>query len=54
MGLKFSHAMGAETVMITTSQGKAEDARRTDEVIFSDTVYNSLSKLFRGTYIKKI
>jgi len=37
MGLKFSHAMGAETVMITTSEGKAEDARRlgADDVLIS-------------------
>lgn len=37
MGLKFSHAMGAETVMITTSKGKAEDAERlgADSVLIS-------------------
>ncbi|WP_375253125.1 zinc-binding dehydrogenase, partial [Dokdonia donghaensis] len=37
MGLKFSHAMGAETVMITTSEGKAEDAKRlgADDVLIS-------------------
>jgi uncharacterized zinc-type alcohol dehydrogenase-like protein len=28
MGIKFAAAMGAETVMITTSPGKAEDAKR--------------------------
>ncbi len=28
MGLKFAHAMGAETTLFTTSAGKAEDARR--------------------------
>ncbi len=37
MGLKFSHAMGAETVMITTSEGKADDAKRlgADSVLIS-------------------
>lgn len=37
MGLKFSHAMGAETVMITTSKGKAKDAERlgADSVLIS-------------------
>lgn len=37
MGLKFSHAMGAETVMITTSKGKAADAKRlgADAVLIS-------------------
>jgi uncharacterized zinc-type alcohol dehydrogenase-like protein len=28
MGIKFSHAMGAETIMITTSKSKKEDAKR--------------------------
>lgn len=28
MGLKFAHAFGAETVLFTTSPGKAEDAKR--------------------------
>ena len=28
MGLKFAHAFGAETVLFTTSPGKADDARR--------------------------
>lgn len=28
MGIKFAHAMGAETIMITTSPEKAEDAKR--------------------------
>ncbi len=37
MGVKFSHAMGAKTVMITTSQNKAADALRlgADEVLIS-------------------
>ena len=37
MGVKFAHAMGAETVLFTTSPGKAEDARRlgADGVIVS-------------------
>jgi uncharacterized zinc-type alcohol dehydrogenase-like protein len=37
MGLKFSHAMGAETVQFTTSAGKIEDAQRlgADEVILT-------------------
>ncbi len=28
MGIKFSHAMGAETIMITTSESKKDDAKR--------------------------
>ena len=37
MGIKFAHAMGAHVVMITTSPGKAEDAKRlgADEVLIS-------------------
>lgn len=37
MGIKFAHAMGAQTVMITTSPEKAEDAKRlgADEVLIS-------------------
>jgi uncharacterized zinc-type alcohol dehydrogenase-like protein len=37
MGVKFSHAFGARTVMFTTSPGKAEDARKlgADEVVIS-------------------
>ncbi len=37
MGLKFAHALGAETALFTTSAGKAEDARRlgADEVVIS-------------------
>ena len=37
MGVKFAHAMGAQTVMITTSPEKAEDAERlgADEVLVS-------------------
>ncbi len=37
MGLKFAHAMGARTVLFTTSPGKAADARRlgADEVVVS-------------------
>ncbi|MCC6301407.1 MAG: NAD(P)-dependent alcohol dehydrogenase [Gammaproteobacteria bacterium] len=37
MGVKFAHAMGARTVMITTSPQKGEDARRlgADEVLLS-------------------
>jgi alcohol dehydrogenase (NADP+) len=37
MGVKFSHALGAKTVLFTTSPGKAEDARRlgADEVVVS-------------------
>lgn len=37
MGIKFSHAMGAETVMITTSASKKEDAKRlgADAVLIS-------------------
>ena len=38
MGIKFAHAMGAHTVMVTTSPGKAEDAKRlgADEVLLSN------------------
>lgn len=37
MGLKFAHAFGAQTVLFTTSPGKAADARRlgADEVVIS-------------------
>ena len=37
MGVKFAHAMGARVVMITTSPGKGEDARKlgADEVLLS-------------------
>ncbi|WP_339627673.1 NAD(P)-dependent alcohol dehydrogenase [uncultured Maribacter sp.] len=37
MGIKFAHAMGAYTVMITTSPSKSEDAKKlgADEVIIS-------------------
>ena len=37
MGVKFAHAFGAETVMITTSPNKAEDAKRlgADSVLIS-------------------
>ena len=37
MGLKFSHAFGARTVLFTTSPGKTEDAKRlgADEVVIS-------------------
>ena len=37
MGVKFAHAMGAHTVMVTTSPHKAEDARKlgAEEVLIS-------------------
>lgn len=37
MGIKFAHAMGAHTVMITTSPNKSEDAKKlgADEVLIS-------------------
>ena len=37
MGVKFSHALGAHTVMITTSHGKGTDAKSlgADEVLIS-------------------
>ena len=37
MGVKFSHAFGARTVLFTTSPGKADDAKRlgADEVVIS-------------------
>ena len=39
-GIKFSHAMGAETVMITTSESKKEDAKKlgADAVLISKDV----------------
>ena len=38
MGVKFAHAFGAETVLFTTSPGKAADAKRmgADEVVISN------------------
>jgi alcohol dehydrogenase (NADP+) len=37
MGVKFSHALGAHTVVFTTSESKVEDAKRlgADEVVIS-------------------
>ena len=37
MGVKFAHALGAHTVMITTSESKGEDAQKlgADEVLLS-------------------
>jgi len=37
MGVKFAHALGARTVLLTTSKGKADDGRRlgADEVVLS-------------------
>lgn len=37
MGIKFAHALGAKVIMITTSPGKSEDAKRlgADEVLIS-------------------
>jgi len=37
MGVKFSHALGAETILFTTSPGKADDAKRlgADAVVLS-------------------
>src|SRR5262249_54839363 len=37
MGVKFAHALGAHTVLFTTSPGKTEDAKRlgADEVVVS-------------------
>ena len=37
MGIKFAHALGAKVVMITTSPGKSEDAKKlgADEVLIS-------------------
>lgn len=45
MGVKFAHAMGAHTVVFTTSPGKAEDAKRlgADEVVISRDA-NSMQK----------
>ena len=49
MGVKFAHALGAKVVMITTSPGKAEDARAlgADEVLIStdaDAMKNAAGK----------
>ncbi len=37
MGVKFAHALGAHTVLFTTSEGKVEDGKRlgADEVVLS-------------------
>jgi uncharacterized zinc-type alcohol dehydrogenase-like protein len=45
MGVKFAHALGAHTVVFTTSPGKADDARRlgADEVVVSRNA-NEMSK----------
>lgn len=45
MGVKFAHALGADTVVFTTSPGKADDARRlgADEVVVSRNA-NEMSK----------
>ena len=50
MGVKFAHAMGAHTVMITTSVHKAEDAKKlgADEVLLS-TNREAMSNEF-GTF----
>ena len=50
MGIKFAHAMGAEVVMITTSEGKSKDAKRlgADSVLIStDSVQMKADK---GTF----
>lgn len=50
MGIKFAHAMGAEVVMITTSEGKSKDAKR----LGADTVLISTDsdqmKAHKGTF----
>ncbi|RLJ68883.1 putative zinc-type alcohol dehydrogenase-like protein [Lacinutrix venerupis] len=50
MGIKFAHAMGAETIMITTSPDKAEDAKRlgADSVLISKNKDDM--KKHRGTF----
>ena len=50
MGIKFSHALGAHTVMITTSKSKTDDAKRlgADEVIISKD--NDQMKQHAGTF----
>lgn len=50
MGIKFSHAMGANTVMITTSKGKIEDAKRlgADSVLISKD--QNAMKEHRGSF----
>lgn len=50
LALKFSHAMGAETVQFTTSVGKIEDAKRlgADEVVL--TKKSDWSKPHAGTF----
>src|SRR5690606_31230780 len=50
MGIKFAHAMGAETIMITTSPNKAESAKDlgADDVLISND--NEAMKKHRGTF----
>lgn len=50
MGLKFAHAMGANTVMITTSEGKTKDAKRlgADTVLISKD--SDAMKEHRGSF----
>ncbi len=50
MGIKFAHAMGAETVMITTSPSKADDAKRlgADSVLISNN--DDEMKKHRGSF----
>ncbi|RMB59498.1 NAD(P)-dependent alcohol dehydrogenase [Dokdonia sinensis] len=50
MGIKFSHAMGAETIMITTSESKKEDAKRlgADGVLISKD--DEAMKKHRGSF----
>ncbi len=50
MGLKFSHAFGAHTVLFTTSPGKIEDAKRlgADEVVL--TKEKGWHKPHKGTF----
>ena len=49
MGLKFAHALGAHTVLFTTSPGKSEDAKRlgADEVVISKNA-NEMQKHARS------
>lgn len=50
MGIKFAHAMGAEVVMITTSEGKSKDAKRLGADIVLISKDSSQMKEHRGSF----
>ena len=53
MGVKFAHALGAHTVVFTTSPGKVEDARRlgADEVVISKDANEMAKHAFSFDFI---